>query len=106
MPRQKLRIRLWKEDPHCRFCKVLTILPESLPAEIKNGRRNIKSVPDNMATIDHLESRLNPVRRKLRGMLSVTLSCNKCNFERNREEELSLPLEELHRRSKRFSLAG
>lgn len=87
---KKQRTRLWKENPHCFYCKCLTILPEDLPVEHGYASGKLKNVPDDMATIEHIYSRLNP-SRWIRG--KRVLACYKCNNEKSREEELALPIE-------------
>lgn len=89
--------RLWKSDRRCFWCKRPTVI---LPPD---GRRKV--VPDDMATIDHLNSKYSEHRGKTIGPATV-LSCYRCNFERGRKETLERPIEELRRRSQRGITGG
>lgn len=82
----QLRDEMWKKDPHCHWCGQITILPKDVTT---------KSHPDNMATFDHAITRF----MGFRGIQGV-LSCRKCNMERGRKVEKSMPIEELQRRAK------
>jgi hypothetical protein len=73
---QSRRKRLWDADPHCYWCKRVTVFMN--PAD---GR-----LPDDAATLDHLYSRLNPDRD--RDPHTAVLACRKCNQERARLEDL------------------
>lgn len=55
--------------------------------------------PKNLATIDHLDSRLSPERGKHSGKLRKVAACWECNNKRAAAEERSLGLPELRRRS-------
>lgn len=80
-------LRLHKRNPHCYYCGVLTVLPESgvnTPGE---------SVP-NMATRDHVYSRWHPIRyTNSPDRSKVVLACYKCNHSRNELEQQSIPKE-------------
>lgn len=66
-----------------------------------NGRIPKGYVP-NMATIDHLDSRLSGERGKYRGTGARTvLSCRKCNELRAAEEVKAIGVQEERRRSGR-----
>lgn len=72
------RNNLYKKNPNCHWCGVLTILPEKLKGK---GRYNIPI----MATVDHIYSRNHPLRNtpQLNPYEERTvLSCLKCNNER------------------------
>lgn len=57
-------------------------------------------MPDNFATIDHLNTRLiYPEGRPGQG--KQVLACNSCNKKRNEQEMAAQPLEELWKRAKR-----
>jgi len=97
-----IRDRLWKVDPHCRQCGVLTILPQ----DIVKGRDRfgkLRHYPDNMATIDHLRSRYDLKRRiHDRNERRYILLCIKCNNKREKEETSKLKIEKLWELSKRY----
>jgi len=58
--------------------------------------REGKKLPDNMATIDHLYSRMDPRRYVQNGNeTSHVLACRKCNLERSKEDLLKCA--ELHK---------
>lgn len=69
-----------------------------------DGKRKV--VPPNLATRDHLRSRLDPTRHEPpKGAGSerrIVLACWKCNGDRARHEQLSQPVEELWRRAGRY----
>lgn len=91
---RKQRERLFVfQRGRCYWCGIQTVL--------MSGQSRHKQNPPNMATIDHLYSRLSPDRGKVRGYVHV-LACLKCNNERAAVEEASVPREELWRRSGRF----
>jgi hypothetical protein len=73
---------MWNENPHCHWCGCKTQIFESPN----------KSCPPNGATIDHLISRLNPLRYKLEYYPQelFVLSCYSCNQNRGRKEEAEL----------------
>lgn len=109
MPKKALskkRQRLWKENPHCCYCGVVTIF---LPAHIK-GLQLTQDERHRLATIDHIRPRHHPDRLKRPEPDEVlqVLSCWKCNNERDRRELAEKPKEwfeqnggavPLHRRS-------
>jgi hypothetical protein len=89
----KQRLELWKKNPHCENCGVLTILPDDLPYSIgKTGNKNIKIFPNNTATIQHKYDRLHPQRNIKTNERRHFLWCIKCNreywftYERERAE--------------------
>lgn len=89
---KKQRTKLWLINPHCENCGILTILPEHLPIEnFKNkDRSKLKTVPDNMATIQHKYDRNHPLRNK---KISANdsrrhfLWCYKCNHDYYKQHE-------------------
>ena len=85
--------RLWLKNPYCHWCGCLTVL---LPPESKR-----KYFPSNMATIDHVRSRLHPARREpvYGEERRHVLACRQCNQRRCDEEQKQLSIEELRRRS-------
>jgi hypothetical protein len=85
------RRRLWEQNPHCHWCGTETVLID------QDGG----FFPHNAATVDHLRSRLdssrsepNPQREQRR-----VLACWRCNNERARDEQKSMPIEKLHERN-------
>ena len=100
-----VRDRLWKKNPHCRYCGVVTILPQHV-IKGRDGLHRLRHFPDNMATIDHLRSRLDPERgNHIPSERRYILSCNKCNNKRGKKEVSELDLEKLWKQSKRFPIA-
>ena len=86
----KRREKLFKENPHCYYCNVLTIFDR--PTKHNKGRG---WQPDNLATIEHLYSRFDP-RRKIPNTNNErrhVLACYKCNHERGKAEVNALPRE-------------
>jgi hypothetical protein len=85
---RRRRENLMREDPRCYYCRVEVVyfFPHPMP------------LPDNFATIDHVNSRvLHPVR-PLQGR--TVLSCWRCNHIRNCRETFLLSLAERQARSK------
>lgn len=84
-------LNLYARDPHCHWCHKFTVL--------YTLRRHEKA-PDDMATLDHLYSRLNPERKpNLCGEERTVLACWGCNFERGKDEYAQLSIEEKRKRS-------
>ena len=78
--KQKRLRNLYKKDIHCHWCNCETILPENC-----NNKKH-KKVPDNMATLDHLNDRYNLDKRRMPNYTQeerTVLSCKKCNIERS-----------------------
>lgn len=107
--RKKVQRRraLWKANPRCRACGVLTILPEELAKKLGRPPGKLFPLPqryqDVLATLEHVYSRLDPRRRiAVRGELRQTLYCWKCNTERGNAEYGELPLHERQRRARRY----
>lgn len=96
-----IRKKLWKHEPHCKYCGQLTRLPENLG--FKKGKK--VKYPDDMATLDHVYSRLNPKREEGYNKYIFNLSCNLCNNYREKIESDNLSKEELWKRSGRKPLA-
>lgn len=76
---KKRRREMWKQDPHCYWCRRETVLYHKLGGG--------KTRPDQ-ATIDHLYNRLDP-RRLLHahGECKYVLSCYECNWKRGLETQ-------------------
>jgi len=97
-----IRDRLWKVNPCCRYCGILTILPQ----DIIKGRDSfgkLRHYPNNMATIDHLRSRYDPKRQiHNRNEKRYILSCVQCNNKREKKETDNIKIEKLWELSKRY----
>lgn len=74
-PYRNAKLRLMNEDPHCHWCGILVVDYGMIPY----GKRS----PDDMATIDHVKSRV--FRRKGETVEKV-LACNVCNVRRGVED--------------------
>ena len=87
------RERLFKEHPYCYWCNCKLV---------KCCKKNRKR--PNIATIDHLRSRLDPSRQMKDYSQNprTVLSCSKCNENRAKEEVKNLSKEDLWARSKRY----
>lgn len=97
----KQRERLWREDPHCHYCGVETILK---PNHVKG--LTTPEERDRLATIDHIRPRHHPDRLKpANGEVLHVLACSKCNNERDKRELAEKPLEWHHAQSRAFPLA-
>lgn len=73
-----MRRLLFKQNPHCHWCNVLTVLvPDHMvtPAQLLN-----------MATVDHVKSRCEArTREEWSAPSNQVLACHQCNQRRNRE---------------------
>ena len=85
------RHQLLARDPHCANCGVEVVYYKPRPHE---------RLPDNFATLEHVNSRNQSVPRPLRGRL--VLWCRRCNQERSEAEVAAMGAEELRRRSGRL----
>lgn len=79
------RNRLYLENPNCKECGVLMILPD--------GSMNIKSTP-NMAVLYHTISKTDEL-----GIPSTILLCAVCANKKNDEKQSAIPIEILRVRS-------
>jgi hypothetical protein len=79
---RKIRQRLWEADSRCYWCGRPTVLP------LKKTRGQGVLDPNN-ATLDHLISRLNPIRHQLPYYPAslMVLSCYECNNRRGQRED-------------------
>lgn len=86
------RLKLWQEQNGlCYWCRQPTVIT-------KNGQKK-GMYPLNMATIDHLRSRLHPDRREpARGQQRLVMACLACNQGRGHQEVAALPIEDLRAR--------
>lgn len=84
---REFREKLWRIDPHCEKCGVVTILPQNVDGAYtdEHGLLIIKKVPHNMATIQHIYNRMNPLRRTplKPNERRLLLWCYRCNTEYN-----------------------
>lgn len=94
----KRRRKLWEEDPHCRRCGILTILPEVFATEEDGEIIYPKKFPENVATIQHLDSRLSEERGTFDSE-RTTLFCWRCNNDDNKEVQERTPKSILRKRS-------
>jgi len=90
---KKVRKRLFRENPHCHWCGVETLL-------VGNG--HIKRANPRMATVDHLYSRYD-LRRYVKGEQKRVLACFRCNNSRSAQETKRLTREEIAKRSKGYT---
>lgn len=100
------RKKLYEENPYCPFCEVKMILPEDVGfEEIRHTdgtiTHNLKYVPDNLCTIEHLYTKFDPNRttKNTSNEKRRIICCRKCNMARGRQAELQVGIEELRRRS-------
>src|SRR5882757_9421759 len=86
-------LRLYKmQDRLCHWCKCQMSL--AVPKLHESPRKDL-------ATIDHLDSRYNPLRGSFKGQLRHVAACWECNQKRCDEETKALPIQELRRRAGR-----
>jgi hypothetical protein len=79
--------RLWKSDPHCRWCGRPTVFVFRPP-----GQRRGAAFLGHEAALDHLHGRVNGRRRATaEGEERTVLACRKCNLERGAAEVVALP---------------
>ncbi len=78
----------------CHWCQRKMVPP---------GQPHIKGVTMNplLCTYDHLDDRFSEERGKHFGEYRNVAACWECNARRGRESQARVPIEELHRRSKR-----
>jgi len=82
---------LWLiQDKRCHWCNVQCMLP-------KKGK-NTPHPPPNFATLDHLYSKLNPLRNNA-NKNEVVMACYKCNHTRGKLDCMEVFKEEHRRRS-------
>lgn len=99
------RKRLWRKNPRCRNCGVVTILPEDMMKRygITDGSKMMSLISredsDRMATIQHLVSRLDPNRTKHKpNEIRYDLWCNRCNSADGRNQLFLHQVNELRAR--------
>ncbi len=99
---KEIRERLWYKNPHCVYCGVLTVLPSS-PLLHRSKTGVLHKIPPNLATIDHLRSRLDPKRRiHKKKEKRYVLACATCNNLRAKDEVSKTKIERLWELSKRY----
>ena len=92
-PLQKQRDRLYqKQGGKCYYCKKQMVK--------RWPHRPGETIPDNLATLEHLDSRLNPMRGRFVNELRHAVVCKSCNEAKAAEEVARLGLEELRRRAR------
>lgn len=89
------RERWWHEDPHCRWCGRLTILW---------AYKVHATMPDNAATVDHLDSRFSNERGAHSGKTRRLLACYRCNQSRC-DADLAVNLELQREKSGAYPLS-
>lgn len=76
------RLALWRrQGGRCWWCGCQTHLPPVGPGSHR------KSIPDDEATIDHLDSRLSSARGTWHGCYRRVMACRACNYRRGAEEQ-------------------
>ena len=91
------RAYLWfRQRGLCHWCKKPTLLVAGMQ---ETDYLKHRDAPKNLATIDHLDSRLNPERGKKAGELRKVVACWQCNNDRGIKEEKALGIEEIRRRA-------
>lgn len=84
---QRLRKRLYETQKGlCFWCGLSMVLIENAPSKVKNP-------PDNMCTIEHLESRWHPERGNFNGSFRKVAACLKCNNDRDAKQLATIPRE-------------
>jgi hypothetical protein len=82
---------MWVENPHCRICGRLTVLPVQ--------DKHAPQTPDT-ATLDHLFSRYDVRRYLYTTGPRYRLLCRECNNTRGVQETESIPKPEREHRSR------
>lgn len=102
------RTKLYNENPFCPECDTKMILPEEIGFVVKNnGLKNLKYTPDNLCTLEHKYSKINPDRKKPCKELRWSILCFKCNREKGLKDVKSiLTIEEERVRSKMHKKMG
>lgn len=77
----KVRARLYKQNPYCYYCGVLTVL-----IDFKTFPKNTL-FPKNYATLEHLYDKLSGLRKHNVETPKV-IACAKCNHKRGRAAQL------------------
>jgi hypothetical protein len=88
------RRQLLARDPHCANCGVEVVYFKARPHE---------TLPDNFATLEHVNSRNQAVPRPLLG--HIVLWCWRCNQDRCEAEMAAMARDEIWRRSGRLPQA-
>lgn len=88
---QRRKVNLMKVDPHCFYCRREVFLFKHV-----DGAK----IPDNQATLDHVEDRVYRDNRPIKGENTV-LACVKCNGDRNRYRQMAPQAEEIWKKSLR-----
>lgn len=100
MRNKERRDKLFKKHPYCHWCSRPLVDPRNYQWKTPSGHnRLIKNPPDNLATLDHLDSRFSQERGKHPGKVRTVLACQKCNLQRAADEARRLGAEALRRRT-------
>jgi len=79
-----IKIALWEQDCHCHWCGIGTTL-----IHVENG-----ILPDNAATIEHLEGvLLSGLGKRNHDHKKLVLACYKCNHDKGNELVNNCPRE-------------
>ncbi len=97
MSNRSRKLRLFKRDPHCYYCGV-----EVREIVVPRG----KKIPDDMATVEHLYSKLDYRRHDPNDGKEerTVLACYKCNSEKGKEQDVLMTLEEKRIRSGYYNI--
>ena len=80
----------------CYWCKTGMVPPW------QHKHKNGEKINPKLCTLDHLDSRLSHQRGNFPSRYRRVAACWRCNHERGRIEQASLPKDELWRRSGRY----
>ncbi len=82
------RDNLMRQNPHCYWCGI-----EVIDYQIAQPKR----LPDDQATLDHLQDRLGRDKRPmLNGKPLTVLACYKCNLERSAKKQQEMQRKGIH----------
>jgi hypothetical protein len=81
--RRAKRLRLWSMDTRCYWCRRVTVLP-------KGAEGRIPGTPKNLATLDHMYNRLDPLRKEPYNGGFAVLACWECNQKRGKQFKAEL----------------
>jgi len=100
------RTRLYNQNPFCPKCKTKMILPEEIGFNVhpNNGKKTLKYNPDNLCTLEHKYSKMNPLRKTpcFNNEIRIIILCQKCNKNNaDYDTERFWTIEDLRERSKR-----
>lgn len=94
--RRQVALLFRRQNGLCHWCKRLMVIFDKALHGIRHT-----PLPDDLATIDHLDDRFSPERGKRPGEYRRVLACNACNRKRGQESQAARPIEELRARAAR-----